>query len=69
MVNVLKKIDLKQSKGFDAFNSWDCTSRIQGARNGTFLLKAESSETGGASLRLAIDLLVESLNPFESSLN
>ena len=69
VVNVLERIDLKQSKGFEAFNSWDCVSRIQGARNGTFSLKAESSETGGASLRLAIDLLVESLNPFESSLN
>tara|TARA_B100000886_G_scaffold9903_2_gene6374 strand:- start:687 stop:3410 length:2724 start_codon:yes stop_codon:yes gene_type:complete len=69
VVNTLERIDLKQSKDFEAFNSWDCASRIHGARNGTFSIKAESSETGGASLRLAIDLLVESLNPFDSSLN
>ena len=69
VVNVLKGIDLSQSTGFEAFRSWDFVSRIQGNRLGTFSVKADSIESGGASLRLTIDLLVESLNPFKEPIN
>ena len=69
VVNVLKGIDLSQSTGFEAFRSWDFVSRIQGNRLGTFSVKADSIESGGASLRLTVDLLVESLNPFKEPIN
>ena len=60
VVNVLKGIDLSQSTGFEAFRSWDFVSRIQGNRLGTFSVKADSIESGGASLRLR---LIYWLNP------
>ena len=37
---------------------------MQGSRKGTFAVTINSSEPGGETLRLAMDLFVEALNPF-----
>ena len=67
VVNILSSIDLRKSQGFENFISWDCTSRTIGSNKGSFSIQAESSQSGGSSLRSAIDILSIALNPFDSS--
>ena len=64
VVGLLERIDLDHSTGFDGFDSLQTSSRVQNARNASFSIQASSAEPGGASLRLAIDLLTEALSPF-----
>ena len=64
VVRLLERINLGQSLGFESFTSLDCKSGIQGSRTGTFAVKITSSEPGDSTLRLAMDLFVEALNPF-----
>ena len=64
VVSLLERIDLDHSAGFDEFDSLKTSSRVQNPRNANFSIQASTVEPGGASLRLAIDLLTEALNPF-----
>ena len=64
VVRLLERIDLGQSLGFESFTSLECSSGMQGSRKGTFAVTINSSEPGGETLRLAMDLFVEALNPF-----
>tara|TARA_B100001093_G_scaffold108839_5_gene101138 strand:- start:7637 stop:10372 length:2736 start_codon:yes stop_codon:yes gene_type:complete len=64
VVGLLERIDLDHSTGFEGFDSLQTSSRVQNAKNASFSIQASSAEPGGASLRLAIDLLTEALSPF-----
>ena len=64
-VNLLDRIDLSKSSGFEGFDpdSIDTGSRLRGNSTGVFSLKVNSKESGGDSLCLMIDLLVTAPNP------
>ena len=64
-INLLDRIDLSNSSGFEGFDpdSIDTGSRLRGNSTGVFSLKVNSKESGGDSLCLMIDLLVTALNP------
>ena len=64
-VDLLDRIDLSKSSGFEDFDpdSVYSGSRVQGNSTGVFSLKVNSRKPGGESLCLLIDLLVAALNP------
>jgi len=68
VVRLLERIDLRKSEGFGAFSGLEFSSYIQGTQKGTFMLKMSSTESVGASLGLAMDLFVETLNPFNGQI-
>ena len=64
--NLVERIDLSQSVGFDQFSKISAQSRTRG-KNGTISMVLETSESGGAALCSLIDLMVAALNPFPDS--
>ena len=64
-VDLLERIDLTKSTGFEGFDSGsiETGSRIRANSTGFFKMKVKSSQSGGDSLSLMIDLLVAALNP------
>ncbi len=67
VVGTLERIDPEQSRGFEAFSNWRCADRIQASRTGSFSIQSDCEESGGAALRLLVDLFVEALNPFRGT--
>ena len=67
-VDLLERIDLSKSSGFEDFDpdSVYSGSRVQGDSTGVFSLKVNSRKPGGESLCLLIDLLVAALNPLSN---
>ena len=65
--NLIERIDLSQSVGFDQFSKISAQSRTRGKQNGTISMVLETSESGGAALCSLIDLMVAALNPFPDS--
>ena len=63
--DLLSRIDLTKSSGFESFDSasMDSGSQTRGKSNGIFTMKVKSDASGGKSLNLLIDLLVAALNP------
>jgi hypothetical protein len=63
--DLLSRIDLTKSSGFESFDSasMDSGSQTRGKSNGIFTMKVKSDASGGKSLSLLIDLLVAALNP------
>ena len=64
MSNLIERIDLSQTSGFDQFSELRVNSKIRNQKNGMFSMSLETSEPGGGALRSLIDLLVAALNPF-----
>jgi len=64
-IDLLERIDLTKSTGFEGFDSdsIETGSRVRGNSTGFFKMKVKSSQSGGDSLSLMIDLLVAALNP------
>ena len=62
--NLIERIDLSQTSGFDQFSELRVNSKIRNQKNGMFSMSLETSEPGGGALRSLIDLLVAALNPF-----
>lgn len=65
---LLKTIDLMQSKQFEDFQSIRFVSREQENSKGFLSMQISSEKPGGESLRLMIDLLVNTLNPLQPKL-
>ena len=63
MSQILERVDLSKSKGFEIFRSKEFRKRLSGKTTGTFSLVLGTQEPGGSALRRTIDLLVEALNP------
>ena len=61
--STLKRIDLTQSEGFESFDSIRVGSRERANSEGSISMNISSREKGGDALRLAVDLLVDALNP------
>ncbi|MEC9122820.1 MAG: hypothetical protein VX969_01655, partial [Verrucomicrobiota bacterium] len=64
-IDLLERIDLTKSTGFEGFDSdsIETGARVRGNSTGFFKMKVKSSQSGGDSLSLMIDLLVAALNP------
>jgi len=64
-IDLLERIDLTKSTGFEGFDSdsIETGSRVRGNSTGFFKMKVKSNQSGGDSLSLMIDLLVAALNP------
>jgi hypothetical protein len=62
--NLIERIDLSQTIGFDQFTDLKATSRIRGQQNGTISMVLNTTESGGGALCSLVDLLVAALNPF-----
>ena len=60
---ILERVDLSKSKGFEIFRFKEFRKRLSGKTTGTFSLVLGTQEPGGSALRRTIDLLVEALNP------
>lgn len=67
VVSRLERVDLATSKGFEGFRSIDFGSREQGESQGLLSMQIDTTEPGGDSLRLAIDLWVSALNPLQAT--
>jgi len=69
-IDLLGRIDLSKSSGFEGFapDSFETSSSVLGNSTGFFKMKVKSSQPGGESLCLMIDLLVAALNPLGSDL-
>jgi hypothetical protein len=63
VVQILERVDLSKSQGFEIFRSKEFRKRLSGKTAGTFSLVLGTQEPGGSALRQSIDLLVEALNP------
>jgi hypothetical protein len=63
VVQILERVDLSKSRGFEIFRSKEFRKRSTGKTKGTFSLVLGTQEPGGSALRRSIDLLVEALNP------
>ena len=66
VAQILERVDLSKSKGFELFRSKEFRKRFTGKTKGTFSLVLGTQEPGGSALRRCIDLLVEALNPLSS---
>jgi predicted nucleic acid-binding Zn-ribbon protein len=62
--NLIERIDLSQTIGFEQFTDLKATSRIRGKQNGTISMVLNTTESGGGALCSLVDLLVAALNPF-----
>jgi hypothetical protein len=62
--NLIERIDLSQTIGFDQFENINASSTTKNQRVGTVVLSLESSESGGVAICSLIDLMVAALNPF-----
>ena len=63
VAQILERVDLSKSRGFEIFRSKEFRKRSTGKTKGTFSLVLGTQEPGGSALRRSIDLLVEALNP------
>tara|TARA_B100001094_G_scaffold289230_1_gene306019 strand:- start:1490 stop:4312 length:2823 start_codon:yes stop_codon:yes gene_type:complete len=63
VTQILERVDLSQSKGFEIFRSKEFRKRSKGKTKGTFSLALGTQEPGGSALRRSVDLIVEALNP------
>jgi hypothetical protein len=63
VAQILERVDLSKSKGFEIFRSKEFRKRLTGKTKGTFSLVLGTQEPGGSALRRSVDLLVEALNP------
>ena len=62
--NLIERIDLSQTIGFDQFENINASSTTKNQRVGSVVLSLDSSESGGVAICSLIDLLVAALNPF-----
>jgi cell division protein FtsB len=62
--NLIERIDLSQTVGFDQFNGITASSRVKNQSVGTLSVSLDTTETGGLAICSFIDLLVVALNPF-----
>lgn len=61
--NLIERIDLSQSLGFDQFDNIKASSTTKNQRVGSVALSLDSSESGGVAICSLIDLMVFALNP------
>jgi len=62
--NLIERIDLSQTLGFDQFENIKASSTTKNQRVGSIALSLDSSESGGVAICSLIDLVVSALNPF-----
>jgi hypothetical protein len=62
--NLIERIDLSQTVGFEQFEGLKVTSKVLNKQNGSISMSLDSSEVGGDALCSLIDLMVAALNPF-----
>ena len=61
--NLIERIDLSQTLGFDQFDNIKASSTTKNQRVGSVALSLDSSESGGVAICSLIDLMVFALNP------
>jgi hypothetical protein len=61
--NLIERIDLSQTLGFDQFDNIKASSTTKNQRVGSVALSLDSSESGGVAICSLIDLMVSALNP------
>ncbi len=61
--NLIERIDLSQSLGFDQFDNIKASSTTKNQRVGSVALSLDSTESGGVAICSLIDLMVSALNP------
>jgi predicted nucleic acid-binding Zn-ribbon protein len=61
--NLIERIDLSQTLGFDQFDNIKASSTTKNQRIGSVALSLDSSESGGVAICSLIDLMVSALNP------
>ncbi len=66
VVNVLDRVDLSKSRGFEIFRAKDFRHRRIDKDEASFSLTLSTQEPGGPALRRTVDLLVEALNPLSA---
>lgn len=62
--NLIERIDLSQTIGFEQFENLKVTKKIRNQQNGIISMSLETTEVGGSALCSLIDLMVSALNPF-----
>jgi hypothetical protein len=66
--NLIERIDLSQTIGFDQFENIKASSTTKNQRVGSIALSLDSSESGGVAICSLIDLMVAALNPFPAEI-
>ena len=61
--NLIERIDLSQTLGFDQFDNIKASSTTKSQRVGSVALSLDSTESGGVAICSLIDLMVSALNP------
>ena len=61
--NLIERIDLSQTLGFDQFDNIKASSTTKNQRVGSVALSLDSTESGGVAICSLIDLMVSALNP------
>ena len=62
--DLIERIDLSSTSGFDQFDNLAVHQKIQNQRNGMISMSVDTTESGGQAICSLIDLLVAALNPF-----
>lgn len=62
--DLIERIDLSSTSGFDQFDNLTVHQKIQNQRNGMISMSVDTTESGGQAICSLIDLLVAALNPF-----
>ena len=62
--DLIERIDLSSTSGFDQFDNLAVHHKIQNQRNGMISMSVDTTESGGQAICSLIDLLVAALNPF-----
>lgn len=65
--NLIERIDLSNTSGFDQFDNLTVHHKIQNQRNGVISMSVDTTESGGQAICSLIDLLVAALNPFPNN--
>lgn len=65
--NLMERIDLSNTSGFDQFDNLTVHHKIQNQRNGMISMSVDTNESGGQAICSLIDLLVAALNPFPNN--
>ena len=65
--DLVKRIDLDKTIGFDQFTDLQASSKSSNQKSGRIICSLQTSETGGEAICSLIDLMVAAFNPFPSS--
>ena len=65
--DLVKRIDLDKTIGFDQFTDLQASSKSSNQKSGRVSISLQTSETGGEAICSLIDLMVAAFNPFPSS--